>query len=93
MILWLTITISNGFFINFQEAQVPWHLIAIAIFFTLIKLPGPYYPYWGRILIPNIANGGLLRTLWFTFLWYRRPRKAAASPETLGDNFPEQNTV
>lgn len=81
------------FLINFQEAEVPWHLIAVAIFFTLIKLPGPYYPYWGRILIPHIANGGLLRTLWFTFLWYRRPKKAAASPETLSDNFPEQNTV
>ncbi|KAK1358776.1 Embryo defective [Heracleum sosnowskyi] len=76
-----------------KEAEVPWHLIAVAIFFTLIKLPGPYYPYWGRILIPHIANGGLLRTLWFTFLWYRRPKKAAANPETLTDNFPEKDTA
>ncbi|KAK9033735.1 hypothetical protein V6N11_049920 [Hibiscus sabdariffa] len=46
-----------------KDAEIPWHLIAIAIFFTLIKLPGPYYPYWGRIFIPHIANGALLRTL------------------------------
>nr|XP_027189549.1 uncharacterized protein LOC101514031 isoform X2 [Cicer arietinum] len=57
-----------------RDAEVPWHLIAIAIFFTLIKLPGPYYPYWGRILIPHFANGVLLRTLWFAVLWYRRPK-------------------
>lgn len=76
-----------------KEAEVPWHLIAVAIFFTLIKLPGPYYPYWGRILIPHIANGGLLRTLWFAFLWYRRPKQAAARPETLSDNISEQNAA
>ncbi|KAK7407735.1 hypothetical protein VNO78_09776 [Psophocarpus tetragonolobus] len=55
-----------------KDAEVPWHLIAIAIFFTLIKLPGPYYPYWGRIIIPHFANGVLLRTLWFAILWYRK---------------------
>ncbi|XP_017256226.1 uncharacterized protein LOC108225782 isoform X1 [Daucus carota subsp. sativus] len=77
-----------------KQAEVPWHLVAVAIFFTLIKLPGPYYPYWGRILIPHIANGGLLRTLWFAFLWYRRPKKAAANiPESVVDNFPEQNSI
>ncbi|KAI3716074.1 hypothetical protein L6452_23136 [Arctium lappa] len=58
-----------------KEAKVPWHLYANMLFFTLIKLPGPYYPYWGRILIPHFANGGLFRTLWFLFLWYRMPRK------------------
>lgn len=57
-----------------RDAQVPWHLIAIAIVFTLIKLPGPYYPYWGRILIPHFANGVLLRALWFAILWNRRPK-------------------
>ncbi|XWS67986.1 hypothetical protein CRYUN_Cryun04dG0051500 [Craigia yunnanensis] len=61
-----------------KDAEVPWHLIAIAIFFTLIKLPGPYYPYWGRIFIPHFANGALLRTLWFMFLWYRRPKISGA---------------
>lgn len=60
-----------------KDAEVPWHLIAIAIFFTMLKLPGPYYPYWGRILIPHIANGGLLRILWYAFLWNRRPRKGS----------------
>ncbi|VVA15254.1 PREDICTED: embryo defective [Prunus dulcis] len=58
-----------------KDAEVPWHLIGMAIFFTLLKLPGPYYPFWGRILIPHLANGGLLRTLWFAFLWYRRPQR------------------
>ncbi|XP_027112407.1 uncharacterized protein [Coffea arabica] len=62
---------------SLKNAEVPWHLIAVAIFFTLIKWPGPYYPYWGRLLIPHFANGALLRTLWFTFLWYRRPKKSS----------------
>ncbi|GAU36690.1 hypothetical protein TSUD_16030 [Trifolium subterraneum] len=57
-----------------RDAEVPWHLIAVTIIFTLIKLPGPYYPYLGRILIPHFANGVLLRTLWFAILWYRRPK-------------------
>ncbi|WJX16865.1 hypothetical protein P8452_06850 [Trifolium repens] len=57
-----------------RDAAVPWHLIAVSIFFTLIKLPGPYYPSLGRILIPHFANGVLLRTLWFAILWYRRPK-------------------
>ncbi|MED6150295.1 hypothetical protein PIB30_071040 [Stylosanthes scabra] len=59
-----------------RDAEVPWHLLAIATFFTLIKLPGPYYPYWGRIVIPHFVNGVLLRTLWFAIMWYRRPQKA-----------------
>ncbi|TKY69171.1 hypothetical protein E2542_SST05440 [Spatholobus suberectus] len=57
-----------------RDTEVPWHLIAIAILFTLIKLPGPYYPYWGRIIIPHFATGVLLRTIWFAILWYRRPK-------------------
>ncbi|XP_044490628.1 uncharacterized protein LOC123214729 [Mangifera indica] len=67
-----------------KDAEVPWHLITIAIFFTLVKLPGPYYPYWGRIFIPHLANGALLRTLWFAFLWNRKPKKASetAQPKT-----------
>ncbi|KAJ7946019.1 Embryo defective protein [Quillaja saponaria] len=60
---------------SLKNAEVPWHLIAVATFFTLVKLPGPYYPYWGRILIPHFANGVLLRTLWLAFLWNRRPRE------------------
>ncbi|XP_060168291.1 uncharacterized protein LOC132599083 [Lycium barbarum] len=74
-----------------KNAEVPWHLIGIGIFFTLLKLPGPYYPYWGRIFIPHIANGALFRTLWFAFLWYRRPRKSVET--TLPDSVvadPEQ---
>lgn len=59
-----------------KNAEVPWHLVGIAIFFTLIKLPGPYYPYWGRIFIPHFVNGVLLRTLWFAFSWSKRPRNA-----------------
>ncbi|GAB4850471.1 hypothetical protein Ancab_029777 [Ancistrocladus abbreviatus] len=59
-----------------KDADVPWHLMAIAIFLLLLKLPGPYYPYWGRIFIPHFANGGLLRILWFAYLWYREPQQA-----------------
>ncbi|GLT86329.1 hypothetical protein SLE2022_044740 [Rubroshorea leprosula] len=62
-----------------KDAEVPWHLILIAIFFTLIKLPGPYYPFWGRIFIPHLANGALWRTVWSMFLWYRRPKMASGS--------------
>ncbi|XP_077233547.1 uncharacterized protein LOC143875843 [Tasmannia lanceolata] len=63
-----------------KEGEYPWHLLAIAIFFTLLKLPGPYYPYWGRIFIPHFANGVLWGTIGFAILWYRRPHKA---PKTI----------
>ncbi|KAF5197561.1 embryo defective [Thalictrum thalictroides] len=55
-----------------KERDFPWHLVAVAVIFILLKLPGPYYPYWGRIFIPHFANGGLLRSLWFALMWYRR---------------------
>ncbi|RVW61280.1 hypothetical protein CK203_020639 [Vitis vinifera] len=74
------------------DAEVPWHLIAIAIFFTLLKLPGPYYPYWGRIFIPHFANGGLLRTLWSVFLWYRRPRETILQQKSLNGSGSVPNT-
>ncbi|KAK4799297.1 hypothetical protein SAY86_024662 [Trapa natans] len=61
-----------------KEAEIPWHLVAIAIFFALLKFPGPYYPYWGRIFIPHVANGALVRTLWSFFWWYRRPNRASS---------------
>ncbi|XP_065854892.1 uncharacterized protein [Euphorbia lathyris] len=60
-----------------KDAEVPWHLISIAIFFTLIKFLGPYYPFWGRIFIPHFANGVLWRAAWSAFLWSRRPRKTS----------------
>lgn len=75
-----------------KDAEVPWHLITSAIFFTLIKLPGPYYPYWGRIFVPHFANGGLLRTMWFAYLWYRRPQKAL-EPNSVNDTLPGQGKV
>ncbi|KAE9621403.1 hypothetical protein Lal_00032060 [Lupinus albus] len=68
-----------------RDAEVPWHLIATAILFTLIKLPGPYYPSWGRIIIPHFANGVLLRTLWFAILWFRRP-KALTTSDSIDDS-------
>ncbi|XAR59481.1 hypothetical protein NMG60_11015330 [Bertholletia excelsa] len=67
---------------SLKEAEVPWHLIAIAILFTLLKLPGPYYPYWRRVIIPHLANGGLLRTLYFAFLWYKRPKQSSGKTPT-----------
>ncbi|XP_075091673.1 uncharacterized protein LOC107808255 [Nicotiana tabacum] len=55
------------------------------LFFTLLKLPGPYYPYWGLIFIPHFANGALFRTLCLAFRWYRRPRKSLekAMPDSI----------
>ncbi|KAJ4716385.1 hypothetical protein OWV82_011410 [Melia azedarach] len=79
-----------------KDAEVPWHLIAIAMFFTLLKLPGPYYPYWGRIFIPHFANGALLRTLWFGIVWYRKPKKASESTplnHSVNTGQPEPNKL
>ncbi|KAG6432938.1 hypothetical protein SASPL_104532 [Salvia splendens] len=77
-----------------KYAEVPWHLIALLIFFALLKFPGPYYPYWGRIFIPHMANGAILRTLWFLFLWFRKPQKAAENnhANSVVDN-PEADKV
>ncbi|KAL9244330.1 hypothetical protein vseg_018117 [Gypsophila vaccaria] len=60
-----------------KDANVPWHLIAVAVFFTLLKLPGPYYPYWGRICIPHFANGGLLGVFWMLYSWYQSPEASS----------------
>ncbi|KAL4615530.1 hypothetical protein ACB092_07G132300 [Castanea dentata] len=76
-----------------KDAEVPWHLIAMAIFFTLIKLPGPYYPYWGRIFIPHFANGGLWRTLWFAFLWNRRPQKETLQQKSVNGGHSEPDKL
>ncbi|KAL9265770.1 Drimenol monooxygenase-like protein, partial [Drosera capensis] len=54
-----------------KDAVVPWHLITLAMVFVLLKLPGPYYPFWGRIFIPQLANGGLWRIFWSLHLWNR----------------------
>ena len=81
---------------NCQDAEVPWHLIAIAAFFTFVKLLGPYYPYWGRVFIPHFANGGLWRTLWFAFLRYRRPQKeltAASQQNFVNSSHSEPNEL
>ncbi|CAD5176549.1 unnamed protein product [Musa acuminata subsp. malaccensis] len=58
---------------DLKEEGFPWYLFLIVSFFTLLKLPGPYYPYWGRLLIPHFANGGLWRTVWLIFMWYKGP--------------------
>lgn len=58
-----------------KKEDLPWHLLLIAVFFIVLKLLGPHYPYWARIFVPHFANGGLWRTLWFVFLWFRRPRE------------------
>ncbi|KAI4370776.1 hypothetical protein MLD38_019086 [Melastoma candidum] len=59
------------------RTEVPWHVIAIAIVFTLVKLPGPYYPYWGRMLLPHMANGALLSSLWFAYQWLKKSPEAS----------------
>lgn len=63
-----------------KEAEVPWHLIAMMMLFTLIKLPGPYYPYWGRLFVPHFANGVLVRALWSMFFWYKKTRNTSGTP-------------
>ncbi|XP_010479384.1 PREDICTED: uncharacterized protein LOC104758257 [Camelina sativa] len=63
-----------------KEAEVPWHLLTMMMFFTLIKLPGPYYPYWGRLFVPHFANGVLLRALWSMFFWYKKTRNTSGNP-------------
>ncbi|KAF9590643.1 hypothetical protein IFM89_035961 [Coptis chinensis] len=66
------------------EGEFPWHLVSVAFFLILLKLPGPYYPYWGRIFIPHFVNGGLLRTLWSAIMWYKMPHVATETtlPQT-----------
>ncbi|KAJ7559903.1 hypothetical protein O6H91_04G106000 [Diphasiastrum complanatum] len=54
---------------DLQKGEVPWHLIAIGFLFSLVKFPGPSYPYWGRVLLPHFATGGLLRTFFFAWSW------------------------
>ncbi|KAG6492718.1 uncharacterized protein LOC122000161 [Zingiber officinale] len=72
--------VAEDFSSDLKEGETPWHLFLIASFFTLLKLPGPYYPYLGRLLIPHFANGGLCMSFWLIFMWYRRPHaKSEAS--------------
>lgn len=59
-----------------KDADVPWHMIAIAILLIILKLPGPYYPYWGRMVVPHFANGGLLRVFVMMYLWFQKPKKS-----------------
>lgn len=56
---------------DISKWEYPWHLLLMALFFVLLKLPGPYYPYLGRLIIPHFANGGLWSILWFIFQWNR----------------------
>ncbi|KNA14998.1 hypothetical protein SOVF_102260 isoform A [Spinacia oleracea] len=71
-----------------KDADVPWHIIGIATFLILLKLPGPYYPYWGRLFIPHFANGGLLRVFVMMYFWYQRPSKSRSLQNV---ESPEQN--
>ncbi|KAK8943266.1 hypothetical protein KSP39_PZI009240 [Platanthera zijinensis] len=63
-----------------KEGEFPLHLLLVAIFFLMLKLPGPYYPYWGRLLLPHVGNGGLWRTAWLLFVWYRRIARTEITP-------------
>lgn len=66
---------------DIKEGGFPWHLLLITMFFALLKLPGPYYPYWARLVIPHFANGGLWRSVWLILSQYKRTRSLS-----LGDN-------
>ncbi|XP_068656976.1 uncharacterized protein [Aristolochia californica] len=45
----------------------PWYLLLMAVFFALLKLPGPYHPYWPRIFVPHFGNGELLGNMVYLF--------------------------
>ncbi|KAH9304755.1 hypothetical protein KI387_009159 [Taxus chinensis] len=47
-----------------KEGDFPQHLLIIMSVFSLIKILGPFYPYWARIILPHLANGVLCRTIW-----------------------------
>ncbi|KAJ3706055.1 hypothetical protein LUZ61_009760 [Rhynchospora tenuis] len=64
------------FFPSLKEEGKPWHLVAVASFFLLLKLLGPYCPYFLRLSVPHFANGGLWCTVWFMFMWYREHPEA-----------------
>ncbi|GLJ27308.1 hypothetical protein SUGI_0535990 [Cryptomeria japonica] len=49
---------------NYKEGDLPRNVLIIISFFSLIKIIGPFYPYWARIILPHFANGGLCRTIW-----------------------------
>eukprot|EP00252_Welwitschia_mirabilis_P012867 TRINITY_DN28407_c0_g1_i1.p1 TRINITY_DN28407_c0_g1~~TRINITY_DN28407_c0_g1_i1.p1 ORF type:complete len:296 (-),score=47.47 TRINITY_DN28407_c0_g1_i1:440-1327(-) len=72
---------------DLQEGEFPWHLLFIASLLILLKLGGPYYPYWARLFLPQFANGGLWTTLWFA----RGARKV--KNEATVDQNAEEKTV
>eukprot|EP01018_Ginkgo_biloba_P006602 Gb_30168 [translate_table: standard] len=71
---------------NLKEGGFPWHLLIIGSVFALIKIPGPHYPYWGRIILPHFANGGLWQTIWLAKIWYKKPSKATEVESNNGEN-------
>ncbi|KAJ0987110.1 hypothetical protein J5N97_005466 [Dioscorea zingiberensis] len=62
-----------------EGGGLPRHLLLVAIFFVLLKLPGPYYPYWGRLIIPHFANGALWSIAWSSFMWLRQRQGSPAT--------------
>lgn len=63
-----------------KEGEFPLHLLLVGFFFLMLKLPGPYYPYWGRLILPHVGNGGLWRTGWLLFVWYRGIARTGNKP-------------
>jgi len=70
---------------NLKEGGFPWHLLAMALIFSLIKFLGPFYPYWGGILLPHFANGGLWQTIWLTRNWHKN-QSQTTEVERNGEN-------
>lgn len=76
---------------NLKEGGFPWHLLAIALIFSFMKVLGPFYPYWGRILLPHFANGGLWQTIWLTRNWHKN-QSQTTEVESNGENIrPESD--
>jgi len=65
-----------------DKKDVPWHLVAVGLFFILLKYIGPYLPVWGRITVPHFANGGLWQTIKLVNDW----RKAHSSSPGVQQN-------
>eukprot|EP00850_Spirogloea_muscicola_P016405 SM000133S26771 [mRNA] locus=s133:21877:22458:+ [translate_table: standard] len=58
--------------------RLPWHLLAVGLILSLLKLPGARYPGWARACLPLLADGGLARVAVKVRSW-RAARRAEAA--------------
>eukprot|EP00252_Welwitschia_mirabilis_P004450 TRINITY_DN14795_c0_g1_i1.p1 TRINITY_DN14795_c0_g1~~TRINITY_DN14795_c0_g1_i1.p1 ORF type:complete len:239 (-),score=28.08 TRINITY_DN14795_c0_g1_i1:150-866(-) len=58
-------------FENLKDKNSPWYFLTVALASMLIKFLAPFYPYWGRLILPHIANGALWQTIWIIRNWHK----------------------